>query len=142
MAWDDIDWNKPDLPKKDKKEKRMWDGADSSDRTQGKCKTCGISPENISVSTGNCYLCDDNQPQLFDYQYRPMESSVHTSLTEAGLKDMADWVSEKGLDVDAAIHQKIYPDGCPNEECWICHEGVRPSGFSTPKSTHDELTTT
>lgn len=98
MAWDDIDWSKPDLPKnpppvpeenrleppkRQMKEKRLWDGVDVSDRTRGKCKSCGISPENISVSTGNCYDCDDKQPQLFDRQLNPTQihgRSVHASL--------------------------------------------------------------
>ena len=100
MPWDDIDWSKPDLPrnpppvpeedrleppKSQMKEKRLWDGVDTSDRTRGKCKSCGISPENISVSTGNCYDCDDKQPQLFDYQLKPTQ--IHGRSVHAGLLD-------------------------------------------------------
>lgn len=126
-----------------RKEKRPWDGIDTPARTQGKCKTCGSSPENLSVETGNCWDCDDKQPQLFDTQFQPTQihGSVHSNLTEAGIKDMANWFSEKGLDVDAAVHKRIYPSGCSDEKCWICHEGKRPVGFDTAiTSAHGKLT--
>jgi transposase-like protein len=47
--------------------------------------------------------------------------------------DALDWVSEKGLDADAAMHGRIHPEGCDDEKCWICNDGQRPNRFETPK---------
>ena len=46
--------------------------------------------------------------------------------------DALDWVSEKGLDADAAMHSRIHPEGCDDNECWVCNEGQRPKRFETP----------
>lgn len=49
----------------------------------------------------------------------------------SAVKRAGRFISEKGLDADAAIHKKIYPKGCPDGKCWIHGKSPRPTGFDS-----------
>lgn len=95
--------------------------SDMSKYRDQECPDCG-SEMNFNDDPPYCPECDPPESR---------QASWNDVMQWSG--DAFNWASEKGIDVDAAIHRRLHPNGCEHENCWICNNGERPKPFEDPK---------